>query len=319
MSRSASPPPDAVVPPELLERHLRDVPSAEDERRLLALLQRDDAPATDAPAEPFDSEPLRDASSSRRHPTSASRRRTPWAVASLAAAVCAAWLVWRPGASPTVSKEPSARLSAPVAPAVQPCFAAGGTDGTLWPSGLPTPNAPSVDGRSGLWLHSWGGAVPGAPHPAEVLPTAAGDRFALRAAGPSVSGWGAKLSVALRARAGSTLGHAVMDCYDASAYDGIRFRASGKGIVFVLLQTPSSVPPELGGTCQDKCWYTASHAVALKEQPQDFVLPWSLFAREGDAQPIQSRLMFVELFLQQQAEPYELTVESVELAKRGAP
>lgn len=317
MTRSVPPSGDVAVSRELLRQHLRDAPDADHRQRLLARLQRrDEAPGhrdrLTAAVQP-------------NGPTAAWRRRvlTPArrgiAVAgAMVAAACAVWLVWRstPEPPPTVSKEPSPTRRVPGATTPRPCHAALGTDGTLWHSRLSSPHAPSIDGRSGVWLHSWGGSMPGDPRPAEIVPSADADGFLLRAAGPSASGWGAKLGVALRARPGSTLQSAKVECYDASAYDGIRFRASGSGIVFVLLQTPDSVPPELGGTCRDKCWFTASHAVALSEEPQDYLLEWSVFSREDDAQPIQSRLMFVELFFQKRNVPYEVAVQSVGLAKR---
>ena len=38
--------------------------------------------------------------------------------------------------------------------------------------------------------------------------------------------------------------------YDASAYDGIRFRARGSGRVRVVLGDPTNIPPALGGACR---------------------------------------------------------------------
>lgn len=196
------------------------------------------------------------------------------------------------------------------------CRGATGTQGLLWDASRSTPNLPNLEGRRGRWLYHWATETGSERVDASVitLPGEGGaPTFALRGAGERAVGWGAKLSTGFSVHVGADPHEVRFDCYDASAYAGVRFRARGDGIVFVLLQTEDSIPVELGGTCKNKCWFTASHALVLEDEFRDYRLRWDRFSMANTARPPQARLMLLEFLLQPSHDPYEVVIAEAAL------
>lgn len=230
--------------------------------------------------------------------------------------VAASWALWV--RSVTISPEPVTQhrtdhtlaQNQPVQP--KPCVVAQGNYPGLWDAGSAGVEAPSEDGRFGGWVHFRDVGSQGRREPVQVvlLESAGSTRYALGVEGPATPGWGAKLSVGMRARTQSEHG-AHLECYDASAYRGLRFRASGTGIVQVVLQTAESIPVELGGKCTEKCWFSSSHAVALDATFRDFEIPWHQFGPERTETAVVPQLMMVDFVIQATDAPYNLTLDHV--------
>jgi hypothetical protein len=230
--------------------------------------------------------------------------------------VAASWALWV--RSVPISPEPvthrrndtTLAQNQPVHP--KPCVVARGDYSKLWDAGSAGFEAPSEDGRFGGWVHFRDVGSQGRREPVQVvlLESAGATRYALRVEGPATPGWGAKLSVGMRARTQSEHG-AHLECYDASAYRGLRFRASGTGIVQIVLQTAESIPVELGGKCTEKCWFSSSHAVALGATFRDFEIPWHQFGPDRTEATVVPKLMMVDFVIQATDAPYSLTLEDV--------
>lgn len=190
----------------------------------------------------------------------------------------------------------------------------------MWDASRSTPDLPGLEGRSGRWWHQWATATGHQGAVAEVLPlpdASNGSGFALRAAGTEAVGWGAKLVAGLSVQVGERPEAVRFRCYDASAYAGVKFRARGSGILFVLLQTRDSVPAELGGMCREKCWFTASRAVVLTGDFRDYHLEWEQFNPPDPSRAPQSNLMLLEFLVQRTTEPYEIVMSEVALMTRA--
>jgi hypothetical protein len=83
---------------------------------------------------------------------------------------------------------------------------------------------------------------------------------------------------------GSTM-HWVQDglkCpFNASGFDGLRFRAKGPATITVKIGTVATVPPEFGGICENKCWDQHNMVVRIGEDWGTFYLPWNRLQQGG--------------------------------------
>lgn len=233
--------------------------------------------------------------------------------------LAATWALWFRRVP--ISPEPVARVSvaATAEPSLgakmKPCFVAAGHAARLWDPDSAGLDAPSEDGRFGSWVHFRNDGAEGQRLPIQViLLDSNSSQHALRIDGPTTAGWGAKLSVGLRARPKGTDG-VHLECYDASAYRGLQFRASGTGIVQVVLQTADSIPVNLGGSCTGKCWFSSSRAVALDSSFKDFEIPWHQFGPDDTEHSTAPRLMMVDFVVQATEAPYSFTLASVGFMK----
>lgn len=230
--------------------------------------------------------------------------------------VAASWALWvrsvpiSPEPVPHHSNDHNFAQSRSVHP--KPCVVAQGDYAGLWGVGSSGVEAPSKDGRFGGWVHFRNDGRQGRREPVQVVvgESAGSTQRALRVEGPATPGWGAKLSLGLRARPQGEDG-VHLECYDASVYRGLRFRASGTGIVQVVLQTAESIPVELGGSCTDKCWFSSSHAVALGSSFRDFEIPWRQFGPDHTETVVVPQLMMVDFVIQATDAPYSLTLDDV--------
>lgn len=255
------------------------------------------------------------------------RSRKAYALGSLGAGLLMAAVVWalwlrRVPISPEPQATPDEASVAAQTGAVNartttvnstPCMVARGDHASLWAPGSGDVNAPAEDGRFGRWVHfrndgnqDWRGPVELA-----FLNHGGSSQPALKVAGPATAGWGAKLTLGMRANPRGADG-VRLECYDASAYAGLRFRASGTGIVQVVLQTAASVPVDMGGQCTSKCWFSSSHAVALGSAPKDFEIPWRQFGPDDTAASVVPQLMMLDFVVQSTDAPYSLTLTNVE-------
>lgn len=198
----------------------------------------------------------------------------------------------------------------------RPCVTARGDHTSLWEPGSGDLEAPAEDGRFGRWVHFRNDGRQGLRGPVELalLDLGGSTQQALRVEGPAAAGWGAKLSLGMRARVHGDNG-VLLECYDATAYRGLRFRASGSGIVQVVLQTADSIPVEMGGGCTGKCWFSSSHAVALGTSPKDFEIPWRRFGPDDTAATVVPQLMMLDFVVQSTDVPYSLTLTNIEFMR----
>lgn len=237
------------------------------------------------------------------------------------AAAAATWALW--SRSVPLSPEPVYHSGAAAAAfdrgvRTLSCAAAHGDDPALWIASEGV-RAPARDRRYGGWVHFRNDGSQGQPQPIHVgrLEFAGEVQPALEVQGPASPGWGAKLTLGMRAQpVGSNGVH--LDCYDASAYRGVRFRASGTGIVQVVLQSAESIPRDMGGTCTDKCWFSASHAIALGGSAQEFEIPWRQFGPDDVVRSVVPQLMMIDFVIQATDAPYRLTLADVAFISASA-
>jgi len=204
---------------------------------------------------------------------------------------------------------------------VLPCSTAEGDDGRIVEFGAPARVSPlgygigappsqvgeglaiaARDHRSGMWFHTRslgdGNALPAPLLVAESPEATREHPYALRAEGPPPVGWGANVGVRFER------------CYDASAYAGVELRLKGKGVVFVGLQTPTSVPVDFGGRCTTRCWYTSGRNFALDGQFTTQRILWKDLQQQAD-KPVERELLQIMISLQSGPDPYELWVSDL--------
>jgi hypothetical protein len=134
-------------------------------------------------------------------------------------------------------------------------------------------------------------------------------QFALHLAAEGFTDWGVTWGMTLRST------HAGHKCsMNASKYSGVRFRAKGKGQVFVKIGIPETVPGEFEGTCKERCWDSHKRLVVLSDQWQDYVLPWDTFQQAGwgaAAKLDPARLLALNFAVGPNEQPTELWVDDL--------
>jgi len=136
------------------------------------------------------------------------------------------------------------------------------------------------EGRSGWWFSYDDGTGGKLKRETIGVDADTGKRRALHVASSGFAKWGAGFGFNLHPE--STLSHVC--AYDASAYDGIRFRAKGHGRVRVALGEPSNIPPALGGACSRAthlCHDRPGVWVDLGSEWKSFEYPFCSFLPEG--------------------------------------
>lgn len=69
--------------------------------------------------------------------------------------------------------------------------------------------------------------------------------------------------------------------FNASAFDGISFRAKGPGTIVLRVNTPRTIPPELGGVCKERCWDTHAKLFRIKEGWNEYSVRWEQLQQGG--------------------------------------
>src|SRR5690606_31506141 len=69
--------------------------------------------------------------------------------------------------------------------------------------------------------------------------------------------------------------------FNASAFNGLRFKAKGNGRVRVHLGVPETVPTDQEGRCKERCWDTHSRIVMLSDEWETYVIPWEQLQQWG--------------------------------------
>lgn len=164
-----------------------------------------------------------------------------------------------------------------------------------------------LDSRRGHWFHQRHDERQGAVRePLRVLPSpapSAGNQHALHVKGRAESGWGANVGIELAS------------CYDASAYEGLEFRARGPGALFVGLQTVTSVPEYAGGRCLDRCWFTGGRFIVLDEEFRTYRVRWQDVNPPNPDQEVARELLQI-LFSVQSGISYDYWLDDVRLIER---
>ena len=143
-----------------------------------------------------------------------------------------------------------------------------------------TPRILGNEGRGGWWFSyddNTGGKL---KRETVSVDTDTGKNRVLHVASTGFAKWGAGFGFNLHPE--STLSRVC--AYDASTYDGIRFRAKGHGRVRVVLGEPSNIPPALGGACSraaNLCHDRPGVWVDLGSEWKSFELPFCSFLPEG--------------------------------------
>ncbi|MCX4244863.1 CIA30 family protein [Paraliomyxa miuraensis] len=143
----------------------------------------------------------------------------------------------------------------------------------------------AASGRRGAWYtynDETEGAVQDPPTPFE--PTAGGPGTSLFMALTSGSGftlWGAGLGVDLNNEGDPDGGPGVRMPYDASAHQGIVFRARGNTAVRVKLLVDAIVPTETGGSCAADCEDAHGKIVPLSDDWVQYTVGFDEVFQEG--------------------------------------
>jgi hypothetical protein len=128
---------------------------------------------------------------------------------------------------------------------------------------------------SGEWFTYSDGTSPIEPPDHTGLGAVGGEAHV---AGAGFSDWGAGLSAYFRS-------------VDLTAFDGVRLRARGTGVIVVELATPATSPEAEGGTCVGTgCFGHFATSIELGEAYQDFDIVFAELAQPSWAQPAQLSL-----------------------------
>lgn len=114
-----------------------------------------------------------------------------------------------------------------------------------------------IDNRAGRWF-TYDDATPGGVLNVQVEPSGAGS-MALHVASRGWAEWGSGVGVTMR----FTVTGEEVCYYDASHYEGIRFRARGSGAPRLAVAEPSTTPLEGGGRCTPAVSCNDYHGVYL--------------------------------------------------------
>ncbi|HEX2731521.1 MAG TPA: hypothetical protein VHM70_07955 [Polyangiaceae bacterium] len=101
-------------------------------------------------------------------------------------------------------------------------------------------------------------------------------RFALHGTGSGHSAWGVIWGMTLR-----WVGEGSKCPLNVSGFEGLRFRAKGKGSLTVRLGTWDTVPGEYEGKCKNRCWDEHGKRVFLSDSWQVYTVLWDQLQQEG--------------------------------------
>lgn len=112
----------------------------------------------------------------------------------------------------------------------------------------------------------------------ERLPDASvpDQQFALHGTASGFNAWGVTWGTTLR-----WVGEGSKCPLNVENFAGIRFRARGKGSLFVRFGTWDTVPPEFEGKCKNRCWDAHSKRVYFTDEWQQQVVLWSQLQQAG--------------------------------------
>lgn len=127
--------------------------------------------------------------------------------------------------------------------------------------------------------------------------------------------WGASLGTTLRwKRDDLTCG------FNASAFDGIEFRAKGPGTVQVKFSIPATTPPENGGVCEERCWDTHTKVIRLKKDWKNYVVRFEQLQQGGwgaDARFEPERLLSLNFHLGASDLPADFWIDDLRFIEKG--
>lgn len=290
----------------LRQAHLDDTPAPEQRARLLAAIRAEHSARTS------------------RGTRSAAPLGSRFVLAALlfaATAVLVAFVLTRsrlglepePALQLSRSSSPTAPEPSKAAPLPPPrCVRGGGNailladfEGADGPAAFPLGTLPGAP--EGRWLHLRHHAQQEFERlPLAVRPSPSpspGNRLALNVQGRAETGWGANVAIEFR------------ECFDASAYDGLEFRARGPGAVFVAFQTVSSVPTHAGGRCQDRCWFNGGRFIVLDDEFRSYRVRWQDVNPPNPEQKVAEQLLHIQ-FSVQSGTDYDFWLDDVRFIER---
>ncbi len=246
----------------------------------------------------------------------ANRRSSGWWLAAVAGLALVAvgggtWILKsrQPNAMPPVRPEAASERS------LHPCsqaFRAEGTQPLVDDFEDSDSRSARLEGRGAPWLlhfdyDSQNGALRflrADPRP-EPKPD---NRFALHLVGPELRDWGAVSQVTFKPH----------DCYDASAYAGLKFWGRGPGRLFAGVQVVSTTPRKWGGTCEKDCYKHHVHRIDLESGWKHYSLRWEELRQRGyDTKPLDPSEIYSLVFSVQSADtPFDLWLDDVAFIKK---
>ena len=176
--------------------------------------------------------------------------------------------------------------------------------------------------REGWWFSS-ADSTPGeiTPKPgafeAEPLPeqeSTPDNRMAAHFTASGYSDWGVSWGTTL-----SWVEDGIKCPFNASAFDGVRFKAKGQGRVRVHLGIPETVPKDQqGGRCKEKCWDTHSRVVMLTDNWETYEIPWEQLQQWGwgtEAKFDPSQVLSLQFAVDSKNLPVDFWIDDVEFTQ----
>jgi hypothetical protein len=108
--------------------------------------------------------------------------------------------------------------------------------------------------------------------------------------------------------------------FNASHFDGIRFRAKGAGELKLKISTIETSPPDNGGVCKEGCWDAHGKVIRLEESWRDYYVRWEDLQQEGwgkDSRFDTTRLLALNFTAAPAMLPIELWVDDVAFIEKG--
>jgi hypothetical protein len=247
---------------------------------------------------------------------SVSQRRSWVAIAALAAAVAAGWLLAKlPQHLPPITAErpdggaitmaPAASTSRAVVDPCQKRASAAGHSPLLDDFEDGDDAVAPLEGRDGFWRWARETDAPGTA-PA-LIPVPRGDglphnRLAIHVKGKQLNDWGATVELDFRPR-----------CYDAVRYAGVSFQARGPGRIYLAAREVDVIPIAEGGTCERDCHNPHIAKVELTDGFRAYQLRWRELRQRGiDRPPLDpSRLHSIAFLVRPEDTPYDVWVDDV--------
>ncbi len=102
------------------------------------------------------------------------------------------------------------------------------------------------------------------------------NRFALHGKADGFRDWGVVWGTTTR-----WVNAGVKCPFNGSNFEGMTFRAKGKGALHLKIGNPKTVPSEYEGSCKEKCWDSHGYRFPLSEDWQQIVVRWDRVQQGG--------------------------------------
>ncbi len=174
--------------------------------------------------------------------------------------------------------------------------------------------------REGWWFAADDGSEgsSASPFKAESLPegqATSQNEMAVHLKAEGMNDWGVSWGTTLRWKKDG------LSCpFNASHFEGIRFRAKGPATIKLKINTVETTPAENGGICREKCWDSHAKVIRIKEEWTEFFVRFDELQQEGwgtDSKFDSTRLLALNFTAGPGMLPVDFWLDDVSFIQKG--